>query len=154
MPCRLVGSDQATTGDTAGDSILSSSASSSWEHSLFLQEHRHGREGPSGRQGPQGGEPTLSLADHPERILGGRWGQGMVLPKGPPLPAGKQKRRRGDTSNLWISVSASIQWPSIKVTALTWDRANPNLHPSPASSQCVTLASYSNPLSCLSFPPL
>lgn len=37
VPCRVAGSDQATTGDSAGDSTLSSSASSSWEGSTFLQ---------------------------------------------------------------------------------------------------------------------
>lgn len=42
VPCGLDGSNQATMGDSAGDSALSSSASSSWEGSLFLQGHRHG----------------------------------------------------------------------------------------------------------------
>ena len=36
-------SDQAITGVSAGDSTLSSSASSSWEGNLFLQGHRQGR---------------------------------------------------------------------------------------------------------------
>lgn len=54
MPCGLVGSDQATTGDAAGDSSLSSSASSSWEGSLFLQEHRHGKGLQGGRSHKQG----------------------------------------------------------------------------------------------------
>ena len=76
----------------------------------------------------------------------------MVLPKGPRLPAGEQKRRRGDTADLRTLVSVSIQRPHVKVTALTQHQANPSLLPSPASSQRVPLASYLNSLSCLSFP--
>lgn len=76
----------------------------------------------------------------------------MVLPKGPRLAAGKQKGRRGDTADLWTLVSASVQRPHIKVTALTQYQVNPSLLPSPASSQSVTLASYLNSLNGLSFP--
>ena len=101
--------------------------------------------------GATSGEPTWSPADHPEQILGVRSEQRMVLPKGPRLPAGKQNGRRGDTADLRTLVSASVQWPHIKVTALTQHQANPSLLPSPASSQRVPLASY-NSLSCLSFP--
>lgn len=53
VPCGLDGSDQATMGDSAGDSALSSSASSSWEGSLFLQGHGNGK-GLQQGQGPEG----------------------------------------------------------------------------------------------------
>lgn len=76
----------------------------------------------------------------------------MALPKNPRLAGGKQKGRRGDTADLRTLVSASVQRPPIKVTALTQYQANPSLLPSPASSQYVTLASHLNSLSCLSFP--
>lgn len=125
VPCGVGVSDQATTGVSAGDSTFSSSASSSWEGSLFLQGHRRAR-GLQRGQGPRGTWPTLILADHSEPSSEEGTGQRMALPIGHHSPAGRQQR---EAATLGTSVSTSVQWPSIKVTALTWSQANLSLHP-------------------------
>lgn len=89
VPCGLVGFDQATTGDAAGDSILSSSASSSWEGSLFLQEHRHGK----GLQGGRSQLGALQITQSKSWVGGG--GRGWCCPRVLACLQGNKKGEEG-----------------------------------------------------------
>lgn len=103
VPCGLVGFDQATTGDAAGDSILSSSASSSWEGSLFLQEHRHGKGLQGGRSHRQGAnlEPCRSPRANPGWEVGAEDGAA----RGSSLACRETKReKRGHSPPLDLSL--------------------------------------------------
>lgn len=135
VPCGLDGSNQATMGDSAGASALSSSTSSSWEGSLFLQGHSHGgafSEGRSHRE--KGANPDRCRSPRAEPWAGGEWGRGCWCHQRVLTCLHGEKEREGrDTVALWTSVSTSVQCPSVKVTTLTWYQANWILHPSPAS---------------------
>lgn len=97
VPCGLDGSDQATMGDSAGDSALSSSASSSWEGSPFLQGHGNGR-GLRQGQGSQGEVTDFDPCRSP-RAQPWEWNGEEVVgaAKVSPLACRKTKReKRGE----------------------------------------------------------
>lgn len=139
--CGVGVSNQAITGASAGDSTLSSSASSSWEGSRFLQGHRRGRGLREGR-GP-GRSPTA------KSWVGA--GQALLLPRGLTGLQGTKGRREGR------GCSPGLSLHTCSVAEHAGDSADsapgkPEPASCPASYQCATLVSSLNSLSRLGFP--
>ena len=150
MPCGLVGSDQATTGDAAGDSILSSSASSSWEGSLFLQEYRHGKGLERGRRHKRGAnlEPCRSPRANPGWEVGAEDGAAQGSSLGC-RDTKREKRGHSRLPDLSLCIRSAASHKSNSTDSVS---GKPKFASQPCFFPVCDLASHLNSLSCLSFP--